>query len=277
MTVSPFTPIFFLGDRKADGIECDYVQTFSPTDRILLEVICAFSENKPDARLVDAETGKTIFQLVFNSWYINDTTRLDFLSITLNPGYYRIEITGIGSSEVFRITADELELEKTTLIQYSMKNNRQRRDVVFFINGMQHFFDFRVHGGFKDNGWSFSVESEQFVTPLADIAQLYGLESTQKIFTLGGSAGVPIWFGEMLNRILVCTHVYFDGEKYSRKDAGVPEVTQQLEGVNSFIFKQSLQKSNYIDPVIETRNRLLLRRVTGNSYRITIPGTYRKI
>lgn len=176
---------------------------------------------------------------------------------------------GVGRSEVFRVTDDPLILDKTTLIQYSMRNNRQRQDAVFFIDGMQYFFDFRVPGGFKDSNWTFGVESEQFVTPQADISQLFGLESTQKRFTLGGSMGVPVWFGEMLNRILICSHVYFDGIKYSRKEANVPELTVQLEGVNSFVFNQTLQQSTNLDPVIEQRNHAAMRRVDDTNYRAT--------
>ena len=213
--------------------------------------------------------GAVLYQIQFNRWDINESAALRFTTISLSPGYYSVNIMGIGRSEVFRVTDDPLVLDKTTLIQYSMNNNRQRQDAVFFIDGMQYFFDFRVPGGFKDSNWTFGVESEQFVTPYADISQLFGLESTQKRFTLGGSMGVPVWFGEMLNRILICSHVYFDGIKYSRKEANVPELTVQLEGVNSFVFNQTLQQSTNLDPVIEQRNHAAMRRVDDTNYRAT--------
>ena len=79
--------------------------------------------------------------------------------------------------------------------------------------------------------------------------------------------GVPVWFGEMLNRILICSHVYFDGVKYSRKEANVPELTVQLEGVNSFVFNQTLQQSTNLDPLIEQRNHAAMRRVDDSNYR----------
>lgn len=266
MIVSPFTPLFFI-NRKADGIDSDYIQTFSTTDCILLQVFGSSSE-AITAYVRNELTGKNLCQIVFNTWDINSDVRLRFASISLSPGIYSVYFLGKNlQSEIFQVTDNPRILEKTTLIQYSMNNNRQRNDAVFFIDGMQYFFDFRVPGGFKDSNWTFAVESEQFVTPQADISQLYGLESTQKRFTLGGSMGVPVWFGEMLNRILICSHVYFDGVKYSRKEANVPELTVQLEGVNSFVFNQTLQQSTNLDPIIEQNNHAAMRRVDDTNYR----------
>lgn len=267
MIVSPFTPLFFI-NRKADGIDSEYIQTFATTDQILLQLIGGRNDTVV-AQIISEPDGAVLHQIQFNQWDINDTVTLRFTTISLSTGYYSVNIMGVGRSEVFRVTDDPLILDKTTLIQYSMRNNRQRQDAVFFIDGMQYFFDFRVPGGFKDSNWTFGVESEQFVTQYADISQLFGLESTQKRFTLGGSMGVPVWFGEMLNRILICSHVYFDGIKYSRKEANVPELTVQLEGVNSFVFNQTLQQSTNLDPVIEQRNHAAMRRVDDTNYRAT--------
>lgn len=267
MIVSPFTPLFFI-NRKADGIDSEYIQTFATTDQILLQLIGGRNDTVV-AQIISEPDGAVLHQIQFNQWDINDTVTLRFTTISLSTGYYSVNIMGVGRSEVFRVTDDPLILNKTTLIQYSMRNNHQRQDAVFFIDGMQYFFDFRVPGGFKDSNWTFNVESEQFVTQYADISQLFGLESTQKRFTLGGSMGVPVWFGEMLNRILICSHVYFDGIKYSRKEANVPELTVQLEGVNSFVFNQTLQQSTNLDPVIEQRNHAAMRRVDDTNYRAT--------
>lgn len=268
MTVSPFTPLFFI-NRKADGRDSDYIQTFATTDRILVEIFGDLG-NAVSGQVMVEPSGETLYQIHFNTWKINDEKLLSFTTISLSPGYYSVEIDGIGRSQIFRVTDDPVILENTTLIQYSMKNNRIRNDAIFFIDGMQYFFDFRVPGGFKDSNWSFSVESEQFVTLNADIVQLYGLESTQKRFTLGSGMGVPVWFGEMLNRILICSHVYFDGIKYVRKESNVPELAVQLEGVNSFVFTQTLQQSTNLDPIIEQNNQAIMRRLDSTIYR-TIP------
>ncbi len=264
MIVSPFTPLFFV-DRKADGIESGYIQTFSVTDRILVECLCSSEESFSGGVFTEPEH-KVLCPIAFQEWQINERIKLRFATMSFNPGCYSVVING-RQSRPFMVTDNPLILEDTTLIQYSHRDNRQREDVVFFIDGMQYFFDFRVHGGFKDSNWSFGVECEQFVTPSADISQLFGLESTQKKFTLGGNIGVPVWFAEMLNRILVCSHVYFDGVKYVRKDSSVPEMTVQLEGLNSFVFSQLLQQSRNLDPVIEQSNNILMRRVAPDNYR----------
>ena len=274
MMISPFTPLFFI-HRKSDGVDSEYMQTFSTSDRILLQIFGSASV-MPSAYVVDELGGATLYKIDFNHWAMNDDVTLWFTTITLSSGIYSVYIDGIGKSELFQVTADRKILARTTLIQYSARNNRQRTDVVFFIDGMQYFFDFRVPGGFKDSNWTFSVESEQFMTQNADVVQLYNLEATQKKFTLGSSMGVPIWFGEMLNRILTCSHVYFDGIKYCRKESGVPELTIQLDGVNSYVFTQALQQSVNLDPVIEQNNRAIIRRADANTYR-AVSQTIRQI
>lgn len=275
MIVSPFTPLFFIS-RKADGIESDYIQTFSTTDRILLQIIVPTGAFVV-AQIISEPDGETLTQIQFNGWAMNASTHLWFASISLSPGYYSIDIMGIGKSEIFRVTNDPQILDKTTLIQYSMKNNRQRGDAVFFIDGMQYFFDFRVPGGFKDSNWAFEVDGEQFTTDKADIMQLSALDSIQRKFTMGTSQGCPVWFGALLNRLLCCSYVYFDGERYARKDASVPEMTVQMDGVNSFVFTQNLQQVNNIDPVIEQNNRAAMRRVDADNYRATSSTTNRII
>lgn len=274
MIVSPFTPLFFIV-RKSDGIDSEYIQTFSTSDQILIELI---GENDwtGKSHIVDEITGEYLFDIIFSTWVVNNMTTLRFTSLSLTPGFYSVEIDGLGKSLPFKVTDDKNELLKTVLIQYSMHNNRQREDALFFIDNMQYFFDFRVPGGFKDSNWSFSVESEQFVTDKSDIMQLYAMESTQHKFTLGTSQGCPIWFAEMLNRILCCTYVYFDGVRYARKESGVPEINVQLEGINSFVFTQNLQKVVNLNPIIEQQNHLVMRRVGGN-YRITTENINRKI
>lgn len=275
MIVSPFTPLFF-DTRKTDGIESDYIQTFSTTDRILLQILGKPSDD-PVVFVLERPSGKSLYRISFNQWAISSKLTLFFAEICLSPGYYNIYFNNYGYSEVFRVTDNQNVLANTTLIQYSMKNNRQRNDTIFFIDGMQYFFDFRVPGGFKDSSWTFGVESEQFVTPSGDISQLFGLPTTQKKFTLGGSIGVPVHFAEMLNLILTCSHVYFDGVKYSRKEANVPEMTVQLDGLNSFVFTQMLQQSVNLDPVIEQNNHVAMRRVDSTNYRSTSSTLNRKI
>ena len=264
MILSPFTPLFF-PSAKADGIESPYVQTFSPSDRIYIELIGP-KIWMGEATVIQLDRDYS-FQISFNTWDITDSVRLRFAALSLSPGFYQVSINEIGRSAVFRVTTDADILDNTTLIQYSNKDNRARQDVVTWIDGMQHFFDFRVPGGFKDGNWTFEVESEQFVTEDSDIIQLYGLESTQKKFTLGTSEGCPVWFAELLNRLLTCDYVYFDGVRYARKESGVPDSTSVQEGINSFVFTQNLQRVANIDPRLTLEHQAIMRRVDSPSYR----------
>lgn len=268
MIVSPFTPLFFI-DRRADGIDSEYVQTFAGTDDIFIELLGEHAWK--GVVNIFTEPGHVFLGSVeMQTYSVNSEVCLYFCTLRLSPGYYSIAISGIGTCEVFKVTEDKNELDDTTLIQYSGNTNSQRNDVVFMIAGMRRFFSFRVPGGFKDSNWTFGVDSEQFTNPQSDIVQLYGIESTQKKFTLGTGRGVPVWFGEILNRILVCSHVYFDGVKYVRKESSVPEMSVQLEGMNSFVFTQMLQQSVNLDPRIEDVNRqLILRAATSDNMRIT--------
>ncbi len=275
MLISPFTPIFFI-NRKTDGIRSPYTQVFASSDQILVQMLCGPLEEVGEWKLF-SEPGHILLDYVdFSVWNMNSYMDVLFAVLSPSPGLYSLEIAGT-TSEVFRVTDDPIVLQNTTLIQYSMKDNRQRTDGVFFIDGMQRFFDFRVPGGFKDSNWSFAVDGEQFITPSADIVQLYGLDSIQKKFTLGNSEGCPVWFAELLNRLLCCDYVYFDGERYARKDTSVPETTVLLEGINSFVFTQNLQRVINIDPFLTMQHQALIRRINNIEYRLATTNINRII
>lgn len=100
-------------------------------------------------------------------------------------------------------------------------------------------------GGFVDDGVSFTVDNEQFITAEADIVELYSLENYQKKLMVGYSYGVPIWFGALLNKLLTCQYVYIDGVRHVRFESSVPQKEQVLIGHNSFVFSQMLQEVLY--------------------------------
>ncbi len=77
---------------------------------------------------------------------MNDDKILYFYNISLLPcGYYTVTVNG-NTSEIFKVTDDECELSETSLIQYSMKDNKQRLDAVWWIDGCNTFliFEFLV-------------------------------------------------------------------------------------------------------------------------------------
>lgn len=86
-------------------------------------------------------------------------------------------------------------------------------------------------------------------------------------FTLGMSEGCPVWFAELLNRLLTCDYVYFDGVRFARKEASVPETNAVMDGLNSFVFTQNLQKVVNIDPKLTLEHQAIMRRVDTTNYR----------
>ena len=108
------------------------------------------------------------------------------------------------------------------------------------------------------------MSNEQFTTQREDLVELFANDYTSKTFTMGNSIGVPVWYGEMLNRLLCCSYVYFNGDRYVRNDTEVPNINVLVEGLDSFVFTQILRKAQVIDPTIEELNQISIRRVIGN-------------
>lgn len=261
MIISPFTPLHFKEANESDGLASRYLQVFAPTDQILIEVFCDENEEAPAATINQAGTEEVIGEITWQSWEMNPTKIMYFSVVKgLSPGCYKVIIAGL-PSDVFRVTDEASALDKTTLIQYRFKDNKQRDDVVSVIDGMPYFFDFRVPGGFKDSGWQFGVDNEQFTTQREGVVEIFAYDFTLKTFTLGGSLGVPVWCGEMLNRLLTCSYVYFNGDRYTRNDTETPQINVLVDGLDSFVFTQVLRKAQIFDEMIEQNNQVVIRRI----------------
>jgi hypothetical protein len=268
MKISPFTPLCF-EPYVSDGLPSRYVQLWAPTDHILVQVLADSEDGEPDAELVNAVTGDTIDTISWQSWQMNTDKVLYFCDLSgLSVGYYKLVIEET-ESDVFRVTDDTALLARTSLLQYRFKDNKQRDDVVSVIDGVPHFFDFRVPGGFKDSGWGFGVTNEQFATQHADLVELYARDYITKTFSLGGPEGVPVWYGALLNRLLTCSYIYIDGERYTRNESETPAMQTLVEGVDSFVFTQVLRRvSGDMEEAANQGNHVMLRRVSGSNVRI---------
>ena len=261
MKISPFTPLHFSEANRSDGMPSRFIQLWAPTDQILVEVIASAGDTAPSASLNDANTGSVIGPVEWNEWKMNADKVVFFSVLTgLSVGHYKLTVGSL-TSEEFRVTDDANLLSRTTLVQYRFKDNRQREDVVSVIDHMVYFFDFRVPGGFKDNGWQFGVSNEQFTTQREDIVELFAHDYTMKTFTMGNAIGVPVWYAEMLNRLLTCSYVYFNGDRYARSDSEAPQIQTLVDGLDSFVFTQMLRKAQVIDPKIEAQNQAVIRRI----------------
>lgn len=268
--ISSFTPLFFSPSTDV-GTKSRYVQEFSTHDRILLQVFAYNESSQPSVFVYDEISGEK-FTVNMRSWKMNSEQTLYFTEITaLNNGIYSVEVNGV-KSEVFRITDD---ISGTVLLQYSNPNNKMRNDAVFWVDGMQYFFDFRIPGGFKDDDWVFGVDNEQYTTSLNDVVDIYSVDNVQKTLTVGDSRGCPVWYAELLNRALCCSYFYVDGIRYVRVDSNVPEMNVLVEGIRSYVFKQAIRRVSLLNPDIETNNKMIMRRVDDSRYRTIDNDNYR--
>lgn len=246
MIISPFTPLFFLGARRSYGIESPFVQFFSIEDTIRIQVIRSATEPSSSCKI--AKEGGLSGYLMPSTHIMGDGRKVDtYLVDFTDEGYYRVTV-GDEESEPFEVTSNQTALERSVLMEYCPADNANRNDVVGEIDGVRQYFSFRVPGGFKDSAYDFSVDNEQFTAQTSDIVELYSRESMQETLTVGWSRGVPIWFGQLLNRLLTSRYVYLDKRRYARYQSSVPEKTQTMEGVNSFVFTQKLQRINHLEP-----------------------------
>lgn len=268
MTISPFNPIHFPGGNVSDGLPSRTTQVFADTDRIMIQVCLETGEEEPDGCVWGVVADASVADIEWQSWAMTGKTILFTVLSGMTPGLYTVRIDG-AESDPFRVTADESVLAKTTLIQYRMKDNKQRDDMVSVIDGIPYFFDFRVPGGFKDSGLQFGVENEQFATQRQDLIELYAYDYVSKTFTMGGPLGVPVWYGETLNRLLTCSYVYFNGERYVRSDSETPGMSVLVDGLDSFVFTQLLRRALIRDAAMEDVNQTAIRRVSGDLDRVT--------
>lgn len=264
--ISPFTPLFFSPTTERRGARSKYVQTFAPSDRLLVQVLEG-GEVTPPVRdgycpslmVNDLLNGRS-WRQSWKEWYLKDDLQVLWATIQgLPPGIYSVTVGE--ESEPFCVTDDEQLLAQTTLLQYSMRDNRQRDDGVFLIDGMRYFFDWRIPGGFKDDGWSFGVDNEQFTSNVYDVVDVFSHDVTLKTLTMGNSQGCPVWYAELLNRILSCSYLYVDGVRYCRHESDVPEVNAEVEGLRSYIFKQVLRRVRVLNADLEAENQLRIRRM----------------
>lgn len=252
--VSPFTPLFF-GTRKADGFESDYTQIWKLGERMMIQ---CFSDVKPNALVYIEPSGEVYLPVIFHKYPMSGKTCWLCELRLPEVGCYSIGFNGVKSETIY-VTDDDDELADTVLIQYSNRNNYQRGDALFVTdNNAMGYFSWRVHGGFKDSGWSFGAESEQFVSSEGDVVQLYGSDSVVKTLTLGTSTGVPIWYAEMLNRILTLSDVYIDGVRYARNESAVPEIEQIGEStrINAFVISQQVRRCDADKIIIDDTPKL---------------------
>lgn len=266
MEFSPFNPIhFYKTGADENGIAKDYAHIFAPSDYIIFEVLHGVEEAPGRLQLSDAQSGELLMDLSWNTYQINADKCVSFYEFRgLNAGEYTMAF-GDWISNPICVTDDPEILRNTVLLQYSLSWNEARSDVYAKINGHIRYFEIRLNGGFKDSGWTFSVDNEQFETDNADIVELSAVETTEKDLTIGKSSGYPAWIGEKLSHILTCELIFIDGDRYSfvgTKD--IADVTQSKSVGDMFVYTLTMRQVKYVNAAFEREIRSLFRKIPTN-------------
>ena len=256
--ISPFTPISFSDMHYPDG----FMQTFHVGDHIVIEVFHDSMELPGRLFLNDVSGSLPDMPLSWNTVKINNSVSFYRLR-DIEPGVYRILMDGTASN-CFRISDCPDILNDTVLLQYAMNSNKRRTDVMSWINGECYYFDMRIPGGFKDAGWTFAVENEQFLNDDMDIVELSAVDYTEKNLTVGSPCGVPMWIAEKLNHILSCDYLFVDGLRYSVPESSNIEIADGNIDKTRFVLTQTLREAQFMNVAYENKIRMNLRRVNNN-------------
>lgn len=231
--IGDVSPLIFNPEGKNPfGLECCYEQKFHDTDVILLQVLGTSGETVK-ATLNDKVKG-TSSSISLSTYEQNDDRVFHYAALTgLDDSLYTVSVDGIGECEPFCVDSSDELLQRTILFKYSNRDNNSF-DNAFWVGDEQQFFHFRIEGGFRPEGYMPMVSNEQYRNQRQEIIELYSMPYDQWTLTLGDSAGFPVWYVRLVNRILCLSHVEIGGRQYVRSDAAVPEKTQLLEGGQLF-------------------------------------------
>lgn len=250
------------------------MRTFAKSDCIVLEVFHSSEEELPDLDLYDGKTGNRVGTLAMKEYKVNQETRMGYMEKSgFSEGHYYLRM-GEYESECVQIVPDD-RIDGTVLLQYSNRDNRQRADVITRLFGDIRYFTLRIPGGFKDSGWAFSVDNEQFLDQEYDPIELSSLDYTDKALTIGTSSGVDPMTAELVNRVLTCPLVYVDGTRYARREGGGVETVAEYDN-GRCVYSVMLREAHVVDAEIEIKARLNLRRTPQKLRRAGLrPRRYR--
>lgn len=262
MIISPYNPLDFGTDKFKDNssLPSDHQQTWAKADTIWLEVIHDYpiSVESPQD-VIEVKIDNTSVSphkadiSIYNGKYCSvwcialsaqNTTNTHQVTITETIG--ETIITTLYSNNFQVLENNHPDIANTLLLSYTNKDNR-KTDRHVWINPYtspisQYTFMWRIEGGFKDSGRQFGVDSEQFTTTTRNTLDIYALDYQVRQLTMGLGEGVPIWYAELLNRILSLSNVTIDGTQMVRNEGEVPEITPIMEGTKSFIVTQNLRE-----------------------------------
>lgn len=264
MKFSPFNPVCFHKTSVPKDAGTDFAHVFADSDCIFFEVFHSPEEPLSALSLLDATTGENLHALGWNTYGINSEERVSSYELRgMPPGDYLLSF-GEYISNSIHITSDPAELGKTILIQYCVGRNTERKDVYQWINHRPRYFELRVVGGFKDGGWKFGVDNEQFETENADLVETYAMESTDKILTIGESDGSNRWIGAKIEKVMLCKYIFIDGERYSVSGDRRILVLEGTQSENRMVNQVQLRRVRYLGARVERDIQMTLRKIPAH-------------
>lgn len=234
MKVGELCAIFFSPQKDKFAQDISYIQKFYPYDKVPIQIFTS-PGNSVSCKLLNIDTAVSSPVSLETLDISGEVLHYAYLPLyDVTPGYiYKICIceypTGendtyspVFYSEPILICDNDAILE-TCLIEYSNLNNRSYFKNIFWINGENIIFQFRVEAGFKTSGVSLKVNNEQFRNQYQEIVELYSVPYKSETLIVGDACGVPGYYGEFINKILSVSKVLINGKEYQRSDSGVPD------------------------------------------------------
>lgn len=266
MRFSPFNPVQFSEYSGAQGIgEGRSVRIFAESDHLMVQIYHKADEEPVTLELIDGD-GLLIAELATKEYPVNEIEYMTLWeSFSLGEGSYFLRAGGLVSNCI--MVLPDADLTETALIQYAFHDNRMRDDVHNKVFGGIRYFDLRLPGGFKDERWMFKVDNEQFMSPIADPVELSAIDYTEKVLTIGSSAGVDAPTAELVNRIFTCPLVFVDGTRYTRVSSSAPERIGDKDS-KMYVYTITLREAHYLDADMEHAIRLNLRRTPSAIRRV---------
>lgn len=246
--IGDICPLFFNPIKNEFQQDIDYIQRFHSDDNILVQVLSDSEGDVVSFYLHDLVSGNSSV-VEHSTFQINSTTVLHQTQLSgLKDSVYSLSVREGTSgtfheSEPFTVCSDSLLLKETCLIQYSNEDNNSSFNNIFWIDGVQQVFEFRVEGGFKPEGVSPKVDNEQFRNQYQEIVELYSVPYNTYTLTCGNASGIPYWIVLFINDILSLSYFIVGKERYVRSGNSVPEKTQISEDGQLFNMTILLEKS----------------------------------
>lgn len=246
--IGDICPLFFNPIKNEFQQDIDYIQKFHSSDTILIQVLSDNKVDKVSFHVHDLVSGES-YVVEHLKYQVNSSVTLYQAQLFgLKDSMYILEVKeGISGeyhmSEPFSVCSDSILLKETCLIQYSNEDNNSPFDNIFWINGAQQVFEFRIEGGFKPEGVSSKVDNEQFRNQFQEIVELYSVPYNTYTLTCGNASGLPYWMVLFINNILSLSHFIVNEQRYVRSGNSVPEKTQISEDGQMFNMTVLLEKN----------------------------------